>query len=130
MDYQVVFAALETVCEDVVSLMSGPTDLPYGTVAKRLVTSMKQIQEHGRALKPVVRSFTAVYHHYDFDAQTPGNGYRTLVKVGLTQLTGCIIPLIISLIHSLHHFVDLMYLSSVFKISENWEIVCYNFPKP
>ncbi|XP_038581555.1 lipase, hormone-sensitive a [Micropterus salmoides] len=86
MDYQVVFAALETVCEDVVSLMSGPTDLPYGTVAKRLVTSMKQIQEHGRALKPVVRSFTAVYHHYDFDAQTPGNGYRTLVKVLLSCL--------------------------------------------
>lgn len=81
MDYKVVFAALETVCEDNISIMCGPSDSPYGAVAKRLVTCMKQIQEHGRALEPVVASFTAVFHHYDFDAQTPGNGYRTLVKV-------------------------------------------------
>lgn len=81
MDYTVVFAALETVCEDNISIMCGPSDLPYGNVAERLVTCMRQIQEHGRALEPVVSSFSAVYHHYDFDAQTPGNGYRTLVKV-------------------------------------------------
>ncbi|KAG8004938.1 Hormone-sensitive lipase, partial [Nibea albiflora] len=80
MDYKVVFAALETVCKDIISVMGGPSDLPYGAVAQRLVTCMKQIQEHGRALEPVVRCFTAIFHHYDFDAQTPGNGYRTLVK--------------------------------------------------
>ena len=82
MDYKVVFAALETVCEDNVSILCGPSpDSPYGAVANRLVTCLRQIQEHGRALEPVVASFTAVFHHYDFDAQTPGNGYRTLVKV-------------------------------------------------
>uniref|UniRef100_A0A667ZBH5 Hormone-sensitive lipase n=1 Tax=Myripristis murdjan TaxID=586833 RepID=A0A667ZBH5_9TELE len=86
MDYKVVFAALDTVCEDIASALCGPPDLPYGDVAERLVTSMRQIQEHGRALEPVVGSFTAVYHHYDFDAQTPGNGYRTLVKVLLSCL--------------------------------------------
>lgn len=87
MDYKVVFAALETVCEDIISAMGGHSDLPYGAVAQRLVMCMKQIQEHGRALEPVVRCFTAIFHHYDFDAQTPGNGYRTLVKVRLSQLT-------------------------------------------
>lgn len=81
MDYKVVFAALETVCEDNISVLCGPSDLLYGTVPKRLITCMRRIQQHGRALEPVVASFTAVYHHYDFDAQTPGNGYRTLVKV-------------------------------------------------
>lgn len=81
MDCKVVFAALETVCEDTISIWCVDSDLPYGTVAKRLVTCMRQIQEHSRALEPVVASFTTVYHHYDFDAQTPGNGYRTLVKV-------------------------------------------------
>ncbi|XP_044028811.1 lipase, hormone-sensitive a [Siniperca chuatsi] len=86
MDYQVVFAALDTVCEDNISVMCGLSDLPYGATAKRLVTCMRQIQEHGRALEPVVCSFTAVFHHYDFDAQTPGNGYRTLVKVLLSCL--------------------------------------------
>lgn len=85
MDYKVVFAALETVCGDIISVMGGPSDLPYGAVAQRLVTCMKQIQEHGRALEPVVRCFTAIFHHYDFDAQTPGNGYRTLVKVRPSQ---------------------------------------------
>ncbi|KAM9838884.1 lipase, hormone-sensitive a isoform 1-T2 [Aulostomus maculatus] len=81
MDSRVVFAALETMCEEYISALSGPSDLPYGNVANRLVTCMKQIQEHSRALGPVIASFTAIYHHYDFDAQTPGNGYRTLVKV-------------------------------------------------
>ncbi|KAM8767071.1 lipase, hormone-sensitive a isoform 1-T1 [Acanthopagrus schlegelii] len=90
MDYTVVFAALETVCEDNISIICGPSDLPYGNVAERLVTCIRQIQEHGRALKPVVSSFTAVYHHYDFDAQTPGNGYRTLVKV----LQACLLHII------------------------------------
>uniref|UniRef100_UPI003AAC9975 lipase, hormone-sensitive a n=1 Tax=Centroberyx gerrardi TaxID=166262 RepID=UPI003AAC9975 len=90
MDYKAVFAALETVCEENISALRAPPDLPYGDVAKRLVTSMRQIQEHGRALEPVVGSFTAVYHHYDFDAQTPGNGYRTLVKV----LQSCLLHII------------------------------------
>lgn len=76
-----MFASLETVCENIISVMCGPSDLPYGAVAERLVTCMRQIKEHGRALEPVVGSFTTVFHHYDFDAQTPGNGYRTLVKV-------------------------------------------------
>ncbi|XP_029022380.1 lipase, hormone-sensitive a isoform X1 [Betta splendens] len=86
MDYRVVFAALEKVCEDNISIWCADSDLPYGSVAKRLDTCMRQIQEHGRALEPVVASFTTVYHHYDFDAQTPGNGYRTLVKVLLSCL--------------------------------------------
>lgn len=87
MDYQVVFSALETVCEDNISIWCVDSDMPYGAVAKRLVTCMRQIQEHGRALEPIVASFTTVYHHYDFDAQTPGNGYRTLVKVRLVDYT-------------------------------------------
>lgn len=86
MDYKLVFAALEAVCEDNISILCGPSELPYGAVATRLITCMKQIQEHGRALEPVVASFVAVYHHYDFDAHTPGNGYRTLVKVKLLTL--------------------------------------------
>ncbi|XP_068431477.1 lipase, hormone-sensitive a isoform X2 [Clinocottus analis] len=86
MDYKVVFEALETVCEDNLSFLCGPSDLPYGAVARRLVTCMRSIQEHGRALEPVIAGFTAVFHHYDFDAQTPGNGYRTLAKVLLSCL--------------------------------------------
>ncbi|KAL6099449.1 lipe [Pungitius sinensis] len=86
MDYKAVFAALEIVCEDNNSNLCGPSDLPYGAVARRLVTCMREIQEHGRALEPVIASFSAIFHHYDFDAQTPGNGYRTLAKVLLSCL--------------------------------------------
>lgn len=92
MDYKAVFAALEIVCEDNVSILCGPSDLPYGAVATRLVTCMRDIQEHGRALEPVIASFSAIFHHYDFDAQTPGNGYRTLAKVWLKPMTACIAP--------------------------------------
>lgn len=83
MDHKLVFTTLETVCEDIISNMCAPSDMPYGAGAKRLVTCMKEIQEHGRVLEPVVAGFVSVFHHYDFDAQTPGNGYRTLVKVGV-----------------------------------------------
>lgn len=81
MDFRVVFATLEETCQDNIAALSGSSELPYGAVTERLVTCMRQIQEHGQALEPVVGSFTNVYHHYDFDAETPGNGYRTLVKV-------------------------------------------------
>lgn len=81
MDHSALFPALEKVCEDNISILCGPSEMPYGTVTKRLVTCLKKIQEHGRALEPLVSSFAAVYHHYDLDAQTPGNGYRSLVKV-------------------------------------------------
>lgn len=81
MDYQQVFEALDNVCDENIAAFCGTSDLPYGTVAQRLVTCWRRIQEHGRALEPVVGSLVVVYHHYDFDPQTPGNGYRTLVKV-------------------------------------------------
>lgn len=86
MDHRALFTALEKVCEENISILCGPSDLPYGSVTKRLVTCLKKIQEHGCALEPLVSSFAAVYHHYDLDAQTPGNGYRSLVKV---RHTGC-----------------------------------------
>ncbi|XP_008421157.1 lipase, hormone-sensitive a isoform X2 [Poecilia reticulata] len=90
MDNSAVFTALDKVCEENICALSGPSESPYGTVTKRLVACMRKIRQHGRALEPVVASFTAVYHHYDFDAQTPGNGYRTLVKV----LQSCLVHII------------------------------------
>lgn len=81
MEVKAVFEALEAMCEESITVLCAPPDLPYGDGARRLVTSIRQIQDHGRALEPVVAGFTAVYHHYDFDEETPGNGYRTLVKV-------------------------------------------------
>lgn len=85
MDYKVVFTTLDTVCEDIISNMCAPSDMPYGAVATRFVTCMKEIQEHGRVLEPVVAGFISIFHHYDFDEQTPGNGYRTLVKVRVAE---------------------------------------------
>ncbi|XP_029976126.1 lipase, hormone-sensitive a [Salarias fasciatus] len=86
MDYQAVFAAVEKTCEDNLSVLCGPPESPLSPVAERLVACMRQIQEHGRALGPVVAGFTAVFHHYDLDAQTVGNGYRSLVKIVLSCL--------------------------------------------
>ncbi|KAK7898469.1 hypothetical protein WMY93_019322 [Mugilogobius chulae] len=86
MDHRLVFSSLNEASEDLLVSLSHPEDLPYGEVAERLSTCMRQIQAHGAALEPVVTSFTNVYHLYDFDEQTPGNGYRTLVKVLLSCL--------------------------------------------
>uniref|UniRef100_A0AAY4DNM0 Hormone-sensitive lipase n=1 Tax=Denticeps clupeoides TaxID=299321 RepID=A0AAY4DNM0_9TELE len=77
----VVFTTLERVCEDSITALSGPPGRTHDDATMRLLEAMKRIQEHGRALEPVVVGFASVYHHFDFDAETPGNGYRTLVKV-------------------------------------------------
>ncbi|KTG37068.1 hypothetical protein cypCar_00007875, partial [Cyprinus carpio] len=81
MDHKNVFAALQEVCSDVISALNGSHNSSNADATDRLLGVMRQIQEHGRAVEPLITGFTAVYHHYDLDAQTPGNGYRTLVKV-------------------------------------------------
>lgn len=87
MDYRLVFSSLNEVCEETIAALCAPEeDLPYGAVAERMTTCMREIQSHGAALEPVVTNFSNVYHLYDFDEETPGNGYRTLVKVLLSCL--------------------------------------------
>ncbi|KAJ8000307.1 hypothetical protein DPEC_G00203480 [Dallia pectoralis] len=81
MDWGLVFTSLKAVCEENITALSGPHDLPQSDASRRLVTCMSKIRDHGEALEPLVSCLTAVYHHYDFDSDTPGNGYRTLVKV-------------------------------------------------
>lgn len=82
MDHKEVFAALQTVCSEVILALDGSVSNSSNVDANdRLKGVMKQIQEHGRAVEPLITGFTTVYHHYDLDPQTPGNGYRTLVKV-------------------------------------------------
>ncbi|XP_061738718.1 lipase, hormone-sensitive a isoform X2 [Nerophis ophidion] len=90
MDFKVVFTSLEETCEENIAAFSELTDLQHRDVSQRLVECMKEIQEHSRALEPMVASFTAVFHHYDFDEQTPGNGYRSLIKV----LMACLVHII------------------------------------
>ncbi|RXN28552.1 hormone-sensitive lipase-like protein [Labeo rohita] len=81
MDHKDVFATLQLVCSDVILALNGCRSSSSNAGATdRLLGVMRQIQEHGRAVEPLITGFTAVYHHFDLDAQTPANGYRTLVK--------------------------------------------------
>ncbi|KAM9851800.1 hormone-sensitive lipase [Aulostomus maculatus] len=81
MDTKAVFVALYSVCDENVTFFSGGAKGPQGDAARRLVDTMKLIQEHARSLEPVISGFAAVYHHFDFDPHIPANGYRSLVKV-------------------------------------------------
>ncbi len=82
MDHKDVFAALQMVCSDVILVLNGSrSNSSNADATDRLLGVMREIQEHGLAVEPLISGFTAVYHHFDLDAQTPGNGYRTLVKV-------------------------------------------------
>ncbi|XP_074509244.1 hormone-sensitive lipase isoform X1 [Sebastes fasciatus] len=81
MDTKAVFVALYSVCEENAIFFSGGAKGPQGDAARRLVDTMKLIQEHARGLEPVISGFAAVYHHFDFDPHIPANGYRSLVKV-------------------------------------------------
>ncbi|TRY96378.1 hypothetical protein DNTS_029313 [Danionella cerebrum] len=81
MEQKHLFSELQTVCLDVISALRGSSSSSSQVeAAERLQSLMKQIQEHGRAVEPIIDGFTKVYHHFDLDTQTPGNGYRTLVK--------------------------------------------------
>ncbi|XP_019721615.1 lipase, hormone-sensitive a isoform X2 [Hippocampus comes] len=111
MDFKVAFSALEAACKEIISTFSdAAADLVHGPVTQRLVMCMKKIQEHARAIEPLIGSFIAVYHHYDFDAQTPGNGYRTLIKV----LQSC-------LLHILHkaRYIASNHKSAFFRADHN-----------
>nr|XP_057909214.1 hormone-sensitive lipase isoform X2 [Doryrhamphus excisus] len=81
MDTKAVFVALYNVCEENATFFSGGAKGPQGDAARRLVDTMKLIQEHARSLEPVISGFASVYHHFDFDPHIPANGYRSLVKV-------------------------------------------------
>lgn len=81
MDDQAVFLALETACEDAIDALMELISVGEKEAACRLLKSVRHIQGHGRAIQPIVKRFTAVFHHFDLDDETPGNGYRTLVKV-------------------------------------------------
>ncbi|XP_072531875.1 lipase, hormone-sensitive a [Salminus brasiliensis] len=81
MEHRIVFTTLDTVCAEVVSAVSDQVNLLSNDATNQLLAAMRRIQEHGRAVEALVAGFTAVYHLYDFDPKTPGNGYRTLVKV-------------------------------------------------
>lgn len=81
MDTKAVFVALYNVCEENAAYFSGGAKGPQNDTARRLVDTMKLIQEHARSLEPVISGFAAIYHHFDFDPHIPANGYRSLVKV-------------------------------------------------
>ncbi|XP_053345730.1 lipase, hormone-sensitive a [Clarias gariepinus] len=84
MDHHIVFSTLETVCEETVSAISMQASLLENDATSHLLATVRRIQEHGRAASALVSGFAAVYHHFDFNPETPANGYRTLVKVVLS----------------------------------------------
>uniref|UniRef100_A0AAY5ES20 Hormone-sensitive lipase n=1 Tax=Electrophorus electricus TaxID=8005 RepID=A0AAY5ES20_ELEEL len=81
MDHRTVYSTLEAVCVETIAALTRLESLRCSDATARLLVTMTHIQEHGRAVEGLVTGFAAVYHHFDFDPQTPGNGYRTLVKV-------------------------------------------------
>ncbi|XP_062866885.1 lipase, hormone-sensitive a isoform X2 [Trichomycterus rosablanca] len=90
MDHSVVFTTLEVVCVEAISALSGNVGLMQNEATAQLLATLRRIYEHGRAVEALVSGFSAVYHHYDFDAETPANGYRSLVKV----VRSCILHII------------------------------------
>ncbi|KAI5630188.1 hormone-sensitive lipase [Silurus asotus] len=90
MDHQHVFSTLETVCEETIAAILGHSSLLQNDATMQLLATLRQIHEHGQAVSALVSGFAAVYHHFDFNPETPANGYRTLVKVVIS----CVLHLI------------------------------------
>uniref|UniRef100_A0A8C4T5B4 Hormone-sensitive lipase n=1 Tax=Erpetoichthys calabaricus TaxID=27687 RepID=A0A8C4T5B4_ERPCA len=48
---------------------------------QRCVKLFSRVKDLARLLEPMLKSFSEFYHVFDFDVDTPGNGYRSLTKV-------------------------------------------------
>ncbi|XP_051776588.1 hormone-sensitive lipase-like isoform X1 [Erpetoichthys calabaricus] len=51
---------------------------------QRCVKLFSRVKDLARLLEPMLKSFSEFYHVFDFDVDTPGNGYRSLTKVVLS----------------------------------------------
>lgn len=89
MEHSVVFTTLETECVKAISALSDNVSLIPNEATAQLLATLRRVYEHGHAIEALVSGFSAVYHHYDFDPETPANGYRSLVKVQFNQMLLC-----------------------------------------
>ncbi|XP_059497309.1 hormone-sensitive lipase isoform X2 [Stegostoma tigrinum] len=85
-DIRTMFLLLHSVTEDNIRFFRQNSS----ETSRRFVTAFSQIQEHGRHLQPLVQNFTRIFPIFDFDEQTPANGYRSLIKV----VRSCILHII------------------------------------
>ncbi|XP_067172949.1 hormone-sensitive lipase isoform X2 [Apteryx mantelli] len=75
MEVRPLFQALHALAEDNAAFFGRS-----GTEAgRRFVAAFGAIRQHARRLEPALRHFARLYHRFDLDEATPGNGYRSLV---------------------------------------------------
>ncbi|XP_068780375.1 hormone-sensitive lipase isoform X1 [Struthio camelus] len=75
METRPLFQALHALAEDNAAFFGRS-----GTEAgRRLAAAFGAIREHARRLEPALGHFARLYHRFDLDEATPGNGYRSLV---------------------------------------------------
>ncbi|NXS50971.1 LIPS lipase, partial [Balaeniceps rex] len=71
-----LFQSLQALAEDNASFFQRS-----GTESgRRFAAAFATLREHGRRLEPALRHFARLYHRFDLDEATPGNGYRSLVQ--------------------------------------------------
>ncbi|XP_075345486.1 hormone-sensitive lipase isoform X2 [Mycteria americana] len=76
MDARPLFQSLQALAEDNASFFQRS-----GTESgRRFAAAFAALREHGRRLEPALRHFARLYHRFDLDEATPGNGYRSLVQ--------------------------------------------------
>ncbi|XP_074670001.1 hormone-sensitive lipase isoform X3 [Strix aluco] len=76
MDARPLFQSLQALADDNASFFQRS-----GTESgRRFAAAFAALREHGRRLEPALRHFARLYHRFDLDEATPGNGYRSLVQ--------------------------------------------------
>ncbi|XP_068097615.1 hormone-sensitive lipase isoform X2 [Hyperolius riggenbachi] len=79
MDPRPLFQAVDSLCQDNIQHFGESSS----EVCSRLVQAFSRIQEQACGLEPALRALAAVCPLFDLDANTPANGYRSLMKVVL-----------------------------------------------
>lgn len=74
---KVTHDALKNLCENNITFFA-KDESEYG---QRLHKAFQDIIKHINAIGPMVNKINSVAKHYDFDEDTPGNGFRSFLTI-------------------------------------------------
>lgn len=73
-----LYDSLVGICQSNVQYFEADTKI---TTSKRFLDAFRRILQHIETIRQYITEFNGFAHEYDFDDRTPGNGYRSIVKV-------------------------------------------------
>lgn len=73
-----LYDSLVEICQNTIRYFESDTKI---TTNQRFLDAFRKILQQVEIIRQYITEFNGFAHEYDFDEQTPGNGYRSIVKI-------------------------------------------------